>query len=296
MRLPAAEYDRPGSRMTRTLLLAFTLGFLVTSCDQEPALLRQNRKTTLVRQINDALLASVAAEKSAVMAITDEESTAFAAESRKRSGELARLRDELQALINADGRPGEVEKLAAFDVTWQQLRDVDERLLALAVANSNLKAAWLAAGDTTVAMDRLVAAVAAVESETGDTSLLRDLSAASVAALRIQVSLAPHIASKDDAEMTRLEARMQALGERVEKTLADAREHAPAAAQPHVAEAAAAWSDYRRLTADVIRLSRQNTNVLSVDVSVHEKRKVTDACRAALDALLAEIHSGEATR
>lgn len=287
-----ARRGADGARaMMRLLLITLGLACVSASCGREPAILRQNHKVVLVHRIDDALLASVAAEKSAVLAVTDEESTAFAAESRKRTEELARLRDELSGLITADGRAGEVEKLAAFDAAWTQLRDVDERLLALAVANSNIKATWLAAGDTTIALDRFLKAMKAMAAETTDAVALRELAAAQVAILQIQVTLTPHIASKDDGEMTRLEARMRSFGEAVEQALASARTHAPAAAQLAVTDATAAWADHQRLTAEVIRLSRLNTNVLSVDVSVHEKRRVTDECRTALDALLTEIRN-----
>lgn len=42
----------------------------------------------------------------------------------------------------------------------------------------------------------------------------------------------------------------------------------------------------------MIRLSRLNTNVISFDVSVHEKRTATRACLDALAALRSAIESG----
>ena len=279
--------DRPGPfvRTERTapgrLLAVLLVASLAAGCDREAALLRQPQKAALVQTLVAELLASVEAEKSAVMAMTDEESAKFAAESRRRTTELTRLRDDLHRRVVEDDRPGEVEKLTAFDAAWAGLRDVDERLLTLAVANSNLKAARLAAGEGAVAVDRVVDALADVQARTVDPGLLRRLSAGSAAALRIQTLLAPHIASADDAEMTRIEQRIQALGAEVTVALAEAQSPA----------ATAAWADYSRLTADVIRLSRENTNVVSVDVSLHEKRQVTESCRAALVALLAEIQS-----
>jgi hypothetical protein len=43
--------------------------------------------------------------------------------------------------------------------------------------------------------------------------------------------------------------------------------------------------------AEVLRLSRQNTNVISFDVSVHEKSRVTKDCLAALAALASSVES-----
>lgn len=263
-----------------SMTVGLGLALVVAGCAREPALLHQAQKAGLVEALRAELLASAEAEKSAVMAVTDEESEAFAAESRARAQTLDRLRNELRERVVAEGRARELEKLAAFDAAWVELRDVDERLLRLAVANSNLKAARLAAGESAQALDRFVDGVAQAGAERTDPIVLRRLSAASVAALRVQTLLAPHIASPDDAEMTELETRMRELAAQVEAALADAG-----------AQAAAAWRDYERLVAEVIRLSRLNTNVVSVDVSLHEKRQVLEKCRAALQSLLEEIDS-----
>jgi hypothetical protein len=44
--------------------------------------------------------------------------------------------------------------------------------------------------------------------------------------------------------------------------------------------------------AEVIRLSRLNTNVISFDVSTHEKRTATEVCLKALTDLRAAIQGG----
>jgi hypothetical protein len=61
-----------------------------------------------------------------------------------------------------------------------------------------------------------------------------------------------------------------------------------------LARASRAWVEYQRISAEVLRLSRENTNVISFDVSIHEKRRATEACLAALDALAAAVESGPA--
>jgi hypothetical protein len=82
----------------------------------------------------------------------------------------------------------------------------------------------------------------------------------------------------------------------VDRNLASARESGAPLPQ-QLATASQAWSEYRRIAADVLRLSRENTNVISFDVSVHEKRQATKECLSALSALLAAVESGSpATR
>jgi hypothetical protein len=90
--------------------------------------------------------------------------------------------------------------------------------------------------------------------------------------------------------MTRLEQQMSGLSASVDRTLGELRA-APAVSQESLAAASSAWAEHRRIAAEVVRLSRENTNVLSFDVSVHEKRKVTKECLDALAALLAAVES-----
>jgi len=59
-----------------------------------------------------------------------------------------------------------------------------------------------------------------------------------------------------------------------------------------LAVATQAWNNYQRVLKSVLRLSRENTNVISFDVSVHEKRQVTKECLAALSALLEAVDVG----
>ena len=265
-------------------------------CSTEPALVRQLREERLINAIQHAILEGVGAEKSAVLATTDEESQALAHESQRFAAEINRLRGELRPLILADGRTQEIEKLDAFDTAWAELESVDKRLLALAVANTNLKAARLSAGAGAAALNRFVDTLAEVLSTATDPQTMRTLAAASVAALRVHTLVPVHIPSADDAEMTSLEQQMHALSDEVDRNLVAASASNLVSAE-RLATASQAWSDYRRVLADVLRLSRENTNVISFDVSIHEKRHATKECLSALSALLAAVESGpHATR
>ena len=190
----------------------------------------------------------------------------------------------------------EIEKLDAFDAAWAEVERVDQRLLAFAVANTNLKATRLSreprAPPTSTASStrstRWCVAVAAPET-------LRALAGASIAALRIQSLAFVHIPSADDAEMTRLEERMRAMGEEVNRDLGAVRDSGQVSPD-RLALATQAWSDYQTVLKKVLKLSRENTNVISFDVSVHEKREVTKECLAALSALLEAVNVGSKAR
>src|SRR5262245_7780096 len=105
----------------------------IAACSGQPALLRQIEKLGLVNNIHHRLLESVEAEKSAVLARTDEDSAQFAAQSKQSAQEIDGLAARLGTLIAENGRPDEREKLAAFVSKWEEVKAVDARLLALAV-------------------------------------------------------------------------------------------------------------------------------------------------------------------
>ena len=276
----------------RPHLIALWIAAIVAcSCSAEPAIVRSGKEEKLIHSIQDALLESVEAEKSAVLATTDDESRKLATEARGFATEIEQLRRDLRRLVAIDGQPRESAQLDAFDAAWVEFEKVDERLLALAVANTNLKATRLSVHDGAVELDRFVDVLVETQRTSGDPEMIRDLLIASLSALRVQSLLPAHIPSSDDAEMTSLEKRIGELSDETDRRLAAAGEKAAPADSGRLADAKRAWSEYRRIVADVIRLSRQNTNVLSFDVSIHEKRRVTQDCLSALAALLKTIES-----
>jgi hypothetical protein len=205
------------------------------------------------------------------------------------------VKASLAELIDVDPVRDEREKLDAFDARWKELKAIDARLLDLAVANTNLKASRLLAREGSATLDRFTTAVDAMMAATTDVAAVRALGSAATAVARIQSLLFVHIPEASDAEMTALEARIRTLGETVDAQLRDGMASLPASAQK--ADAAQAWADYQRMSAEVIRLSRLNTNVISFDVSTHEKRTATRACLDALAELRAAIQGGpHATR
>ncbi len=260
-------------------------------CSSEPAMVHQMRKVRLIDSIRQALLESVEAEKSAVLATTDEESKSLAQEAQQSAATINQLRGELRALVVADGRHVEIEKLDAFDAAWAEVERVDQRLLALAVANTNLKAARLSASEGAAYLDHFVDALGEMARGATAAETMHALYGASIAALRIQQLALVHIPSADEAEMTRLEERMRALGEEVDGRLTAVRQGGQVSPD-RLAAAMQAWADYQRVLKDVLRLSRENTNVISFDVSVHEKRRVTKECLAALSALEEAVDVG----
>jgi len=192
---------------------------MFVGCSGEPALLRQMKKVGLVNNIQHELLESVDAEKSAVLATTDEESKKFAEESRQSDAKVDELRASLAELIQIDPARDEKEKLDAFDAKWKELKAIDARLLELAVANTNLKASRLLAREGSATLDRFTGAMDTMMASTDDVAAVRALATAATAVARIQSLLFVHIPEASDAEMTALEGRIRTLGTTVDAQL-----------------------------------------------------------------------------
>lgn len=262
----------------------------------EPALIAQTKKLALVAELRSATLASVEAEKSAVLATSESESKAFAAESKGLAAEAERAHAALRDLVVAGERAPEVEKLAALDDAWTKLRTVDARLLDLAVTDTNLKAMRLAGTDGAAALDRTVTAIGDMERASSNPGVLRDLSAAAISTLLIQTVLLRHIPALDEGEMSLFEGRIDELAERVDHILADL---AKEETVPSDLSAAASreWVEYGRILAEVLSLSRENSDLISSDVAVHGKREAMRRCLDALAALETAIEAvPQATR
>ena len=164
----------------------------------------------LVARMRLTLASASEAEKSAVLAVTDQDSQTFADQAHAATAEVERERKELGELLAAGGTQGEKDLLAQFSKVFTDLQHIDNELLGLAVKNTNIKAYSLAFGpaadalkEMDTALSRLVAKSAG-SPEAGNVALFAF--GAQTAALRIQTLLAPHIAEESDKKMDELEA------------------------------------------------------------------------------------------
>src|SRR5262249_39566349 len=130
------------------VLLVFAA--LVVLFGQEPGpdaqLVSKTQRSDLVGRMQLGLAAASEAEKSAVLAITDEESRAFADQARSSTADVERQRKELAPLLERSGTQEEKDLLAAFSRRFEELQRIDAELLGLAVENTNLKAYALTFG------------------------------------------------------------------------------------------------------------------------------------------------------
>jgi hypothetical protein len=257
-------------------------------------------RVDLVGRLELALARGSEAEKSAVLAITDEDSQAFADQARAATADVDRDRQELGRLLEAGGTQGERDLLARFSEAFGDLRRVDDEVLRLAVKNTNLKASALSFGPAAEALAELDGALARAAAKTAaspDALLaLRLTSDARIAVLRIQALLAPHIAEESDARMDRMEASMLEEETRARRALAGLGALSRLRGDSDLAAASSALARYVDIKARIVALSRDNTNVRSLALSLNQKRRSLalslDALGALKQAILEEPIAG----
>ena len=221
----------------------------------------------------------------AVMADTDEASIAFAREAQEATAAVSGDVDALQAMLRDLGYSNEAGMLEEFSRRFSEYRALDKGILDLAVENTNLKAQRLSFGAVQEAADAFRDSLEALvhTDRTEQAWHAQALVATAVAAVReIQVLQAPHIAESDEAAMSRLEkkaADSEATARRALETLASL---VQPDVRPQLAPATAALDRFMGLNAQVVALSRRNSNVRSLALSLGQKRTLTAACEDSL--------------
>jgi Four helix bundle sensory module for signal transduction len=246
-------------------------------------------RVDLVGQMQLALASASEAEKSAVLAITDQDSQTYADQARASTLEVERESGELGPLLEATGIQGERELLRQFSEAFGKFRRVDDEVLSLAVQNTNLKAYALLFGpaaETVAEMDAALSRVVAKHGGLADAKKAMALgSGARIGVLRIQILLAPHIAEESDAKMDQMEATMAREEVDVRKDLDDLVALEQPEASADLTTAASSFAHYVEIKAQILKLSRANTNVRSLALSLKEKRKAMSVCLDALASL-----------
>ena len=245
---------------------------------------------------------SKAAEASnrAVMANTEEASASAAREAEQATEAVQLHVDRLHPLLESLGYSAEIGHLERFKTSFAEYRTLDREILPLAVENTNLKAQRLSFGAAQEASDAFRDALDAASKPLSSGNNRRDALAAKARAalLEIQVIQAQHIAEAADAEMSRMETRMKAEEGAARSALDSLRDAVPPPARPAVAAAADALDRFMTVNAEIVVLSRRNSNVRSLALSLGRKRTVTAQCDDQLRALEEALatHEFRATR
>jgi hypothetical protein len=246
-------------------------------------------RVDLVGRMQVALASASEAEKSAVLAITDTDSQTFADQARAATTDVERERQELGKLLATGGTQRERDLLAQFSDAFGALQRIDDEVLRLAVKETNLKAYALLFGpaaETLAEMDAALSRVVAKRADSPDAKRVMLLAfGARIGILRVQALLAPHIAEESDEKMDRLEVSMAREETQVRKDLDGLAALPELAEDADLAKAATSIVRYGELEARILALSRENTNVRSLGLSLNQKRKAMTLCLDDLNAL-----------
>ena len=273
------------------IFLAVMLVALHFRTAQSPAeqLVFKAKRANLVAQMRLKLASASEAEKSAVLAVTDQDSQTFADQARAATVEVEQERKELGDLLAAGGTKGEKDLLAQFSKAFTDFQHIDNDLLGLAVKNTNIKAYSLAFGpaaDALKEMDTALSSLAAKSAgfpEAGNVALLAF--GAQTSALRIQTLLAPHIAEESDKKMDEFEALMAKDDQQVRKDLNGLVSLQKLHGDSDLETATSDYARFSEVRGRILALSRENTNVRSLAMSLGQKRKVLFLCQDLLSAL-----------
>ena len=266
--------------------MILSLGALI-GCDVNSFLQQVSQARDLSADLLIQFSKAADAANRAVMADTDEASIAFAREAEQAKEKVQIDIDALKPLLERLKYSDEGGLLQEFVDRFTEYRELDRRILDLAVENTNLKAQRLSFGPAQQAADSFRDSLTSVAPLVlADKWRVDALAATAIAkVLEIQVLQAPHIADADDAVMARMEKSMatsEAAARNALKTLSTLVE---TKSQPRIASATAALERFMAVNQQIISLSRRNTNVRSLALSLNQKQKVTPECENALHAL-----------
>ena len=278
----------PLSAVRRAIALFVTL-LITAGCHWNTAYERVQE----VRRLNAALLvhflrASDAGNR-AVMAETDELSKAFANEAADATEAAQKDADMMAVLLQGLGLAREASLLDDFRTKFADYRAIDRNILELAVENTNVKAqrlSFTAAQQTVDTIRDELETIGRWEASKPQIWHIKALLYEALARVReIQVLQAPHIAERNDVAMTRIEKRMFAAEDEARSKLKQLGELIGPTSVPKLAAAETAFVRFAEINADIVRLSRRNSNVRSLALPLDQKRKVAAACEASLRAL-----------
>jgi hypothetical protein len=283
--------------MVRFLLVIPTVTVLA-AC--RPALLTQRVEARRVTaDLHVQFTKATDAGNRAVMADSDEGSATAAREARDATQAAERDLQELRPILESLGYQDALRFLATFEERFAEYRKLDQEILPLAVENSNLKAQRLsfgpareAAAEFRQSLDAAVRAAVSANVCCADALAAR----AVVALLEIQVLHAPHIAEAEDAAMTRMEAQMAAAAGTLRNAVDDLKQLIGTTASAPLTAAIAAFDRFEETNREILALSRRNSEVRSLALSLGRKRMVTavadDQLRGLEEALAKHAFTG----
>ncbi len=280
-------------RLSTSGVCVIASALLMAACTGMPvsSLARLSESRRLAAEILVQLTKAADAANRAVMADTDEASVAFANEARQATRAVQANVSALTPLLQDLGYTEEGRLLDEFRGRFAEYVALDGRILDLAVENSNLKAQRLSFGPARESADLMADAVKRLRPARAPDAARVDADAARLmlAVREIQALQAPHIAEADDAPMTRLEEQMARAQAAAKDALDSLERGIHRESRSQLAAARAALARFDAVNAEIVVLSRRNSNVHSLALSLGQKRTLHAACEESIRAIRASL-------
>ena len=106
-----------------------------------------------------------------------------------------------------------------------------------------------------------------------DVRIIKPASHALISVLKISNLQAPHINAAGNEQMDQIESAMKTEEENVKMSLSALSEFSDDRSRASLDEGRAAFAEFMAVNAEIIRLSRQNSNIKSMELSLGRKRK-----------------------
>lgn len=250
-------------------------------------------KERLVAQARYQLLLATSATKNAVLATSQDAATQFAGDARTASGQVRQALDRLATLIRQDRESKEAQALAQVNTDFGQLETVAGAIWGMVGRNTNLRASELSHTEATQAVGRLEKALAPVI-DGPDCPAAREGLRATAAALTLLSLEDRHIDLEGAADMDRLE---QAMAEQHALARGALDRLAPllGAGSPVPEAAREAWDALWRTNQTVVRLSRENSNINALALTMGRARQMLAQTLSDLEQLRTLLEAREFT-
>lgn len=286
-------------RIFPTVALALILATLGCRNAPDPAFTQLAEARLLADELRVQLAKASNASDRAVMADTDEESVTFAHEADQAAGSIESKSAALATRLQSLGYASELHALQEFTDHFGAYRKLDHDVLELAVQNTNLKAQRLSFGPVRETADGFRDALQAA----AGLALAKDrcrvdalVARAELAVREIQILQAPHIAEPDELAMTKIEKEMAERLGSAREALKSLGAGASAAMAQQLDGASASLARFDKLSAELVALSRRNSNVRSLALALRRAPQLVAACDGSLailqEALAKEGFSG----
>lgn len=274
------------------LLIAFVT-ILYVRGDRNPVaqIALKEERLALVTAMRLSLAATSEALNSAVMSTREQDSKAFAEEARRATADLERGRASLHQILKKHGDQHEAELMARVGQSLVEFQQVQQQLLDLAVQNSNRKAFELAFGPAMKIVNEMNEGLARIATEYTDSAsearlrVVQLADEARIGILSTQVLLMPHIAEASDMKMDELEVQLSEQARKVRESLDALRPLLPEKDRSKIETTMSRYAEFEKLKHQIIKLSRQNTDLQAVTIALKEKRQTMLACQDAFVAL-----------